>query len=130
MIARSVTPGGGVSEREAQEAINAYYVDLASDEEEGAAIEAQVDDMLNDLELLFQEKLATLAEDVAEHHWNCKGKVVIMEEVPAACQGQQDHPSIMVLEESKPASTKLEELISQQSVGGSRWYIQPKPYHR
>ena len=32
----------------------------------GAIIEAQVDNMLGDLELLFQEQLAVLVEDIAE----------------------------------------------------------------
>ena len=33
----------------------AYYVDSLSDEEEGAAKEAQVDTLMGDLEVLFQE---------------------------------------------------------------------------
>ena len=70
--------------REAQEAFNAYYVDLTSDEEEEGAIEAEVDGLLNDIELLFQEQLTTLAKEVTEHHQNCKGKVVIMKEELAA----------------------------------------------
>ena len=37
------------------EAPDAYYVDSPSDEEEGAAVEAQVDAWMGDLELLYQE---------------------------------------------------------------------------
>ena len=43
-----------------------YYVDSPSDEEQGAAAEAQVDFTMGDLEQLFQEQLASLVEDVAE----------------------------------------------------------------
>ena len=40
LTAKSVAPGGGVTEQEAHKVVSAYYVDLASDKEEGAAIEA------------------------------------------------------------------------------------------
>ena len=45
----------------------AYYVDSPSDEEQAAAVEAQVDFMMGDLEQLFQEQLVSLAKDIAEH---------------------------------------------------------------
>ena len=37
------------------EAPSSYYIDSPSDEEEGAVAEAQVDTLMGDLELLFQE---------------------------------------------------------------------------
>ena len=55
LAAKAATPEGGSSEQQAQHPHSAYYVDLASDEDEEAVIEAQIDDMLGDLELLFQE---------------------------------------------------------------------------
>ena len=66
LTARCISIGEGAAEQESQEAISAYYVDLPSDEEEGATAEAQVDSLLEDLELLFQEQLVALAEDAAE----------------------------------------------------------------
>ena len=65
LIARSVTPCQGIAEPKTQGGAGAYYVGITSDEEEGAAVEAQIDHLLRDLEVLFQEQLATLAEDAA-----------------------------------------------------------------
>ena len=66
-LAARVSPASeGIAEEEVEEAVCAYYVDAPSDDEEGTATEALVDDMLGDLELLFQEQLAALAEDAAE----------------------------------------------------------------
>ena len=79
--------------------------------------------MLEDLELLFQEQLTALAEDAAKQQAMKKGKVVVTD----PCH-QQDHPSIMVLEESEATPTRLVELITPQPGGGSRWYVQPKPH--
>ena len=60
------------------EAHGAYYIDSPSDEEEGAAVEAQVDSWMGDLELLYQEQLKLLAEDLAEHQTaERKGKTVV-----------------------------------------------------
>ena len=66
LTARGTSTGKGAVEQESQEAVSAYYVDLPSDEEEGETAEAQVDSLLGDLELLFQEQLVALAEDAAE----------------------------------------------------------------
>ena len=82
LVVRSVAPGKGITVHEAPEAASAYYVDLTSDEEEGAIIEAQVDSLLGDLEFLFQEQHAALAEDAMEQHAIRKGKAVIMEYEP------------------------------------------------
>ena len=49
------------------EATNAYYIDSPSDEEGGAVVEAQVDLMMGDLDLPFQEQLVSLIEDLAEY---------------------------------------------------------------
>ena len=51
LTARAIALGGGVKEQQAQEPHSAYYVDLASDKDEGAVIEARIDDMLGDLVL-------------------------------------------------------------------------------
>ena len=59
------------------EATGSYYVDSPSDDEGGAAIEAQVDLMMGDLELLFQEQLMSLAENLAEYQAVRKGKAVV-----------------------------------------------------
>ena len=76
--------------------------------------------MLEDLELLFQEQLAVLAEDAAEQQAVKKGKAVVTD--PSL---QKDHPSIMVLkEESATTPTGPDELIIQQLGGRSRWFIQ------
>ena len=83
LAARSVTLGGGITKHEAPEAAGTYYVDLASDEEEGAIVEAQVDSLLGYLEILFLEQLPALAEDAEKQHEIWKGKVVIMEYEPA-----------------------------------------------
>ena len=53
LTTRSTAPRGGAAEHQAHESHSAYYVDLASNKEEGAVIEARIDDMLEDLELLF-----------------------------------------------------------------------------
>ena len=66
LTARGGHTGEGAIEQESEETINAYYVDSPSDDEEGAAIEALVDSMLGDLELLFQEQLTALAEDAVK----------------------------------------------------------------
>ena len=81
------------------EATVAYYVDSPSDEEGGAAAEAQVDLITGDLELLFQEQLVSLVEDHAEYQAVRKGKVVATDPSP-----QKDHTSIMVLEEDSAAT--------------------------
>ena len=65
LTARGNHAGKGATEPEPG-AVSAYYVDSPSDDEEGAAAEALVDDMLSDLELFFQEQLTALAEDAAE----------------------------------------------------------------
>ena len=81
----------------------AYYVDSPSDEEGGAAVDAQIDFSMGDLEQLFQEQLASLAQDIAEHEIaQKKGKAVAAD------------PSIMVLEEdlAVEAPTRLDELIT------------------
>ena len=65
------------------EAPSTYYVDSPSDEEEGAAAEAQVDSWMGDLELLFQEQLKSLIEDLAEHQAvERKGKAVATDPSP------------------------------------------------
>ena len=53
LTARGNYTGEGAVEQEL-EATSDYYVDSPSDDEEGAAVEALVDNMLEDLELLFQ----------------------------------------------------------------------------
>ena len=65
LTARNTIPEG-VTEHQAHELRGANYVELASDEKEGAIAEAHVDSLLGDLELLSQEQLAVLAEDAAE----------------------------------------------------------------
>ena len=95
LTARSTTLGGGAAEHQDHEPHSAYYVDLASDEDEGAVIEARIDDMLGDLELLFQEQLAALAEDATEQNAVRKGKVVITDHEPVDSHLQHDHSSIM-----------------------------------
>ena len=83
---------------------------------EGATAEAMVDRMLGDLELLFHEQLTALAEDAAEQHAVKKWKAVITD--PSQ---QQNHPSIMVLEEAIATTpTRPNELITLQPRGGSR----------
>ena len=92
----------------------AYYVDSPSDEEGGAIVDAQIDFSMGDLEQLFQEQLASLAQDVAEHETaQKKGKAVAT------------NPSIMVLEEdlAVEAPTKPDELITLQPGSGSRWFV-------
>ena len=86
----------------------AYYVDSPSDEEGGAVVDAQIDFSMGDLEQLFQEQLASLAQDVAEHETTQKkGKAVAVD------------PSIMVLEEdlAVEAPTRPDELITLQPGG-------------
>ena len=80
--------------------------------------------MLGDLELLFQEQLAVLAEDAAEQQVLRKGKAVATD--PSS---PQDHPSIMVLgEDTEPTPTRPDELITPQPEGGSRWFKQCMPH--
>ena len=79
-----------------------------------------MDASLADLELLFQEQLAALAEDATEQQLLRKGKAVAMD--PSS---PQDRPSIMVLgEDTEPAPTRPDELITPQPEGGSRWFVQ------
>ena len=66
LTARGSHASGGTAKQESKEAVSAYYVNSPSDDEEGAAVEALVDNMVGDLELLFQEQLTTLAEDAVE----------------------------------------------------------------
>ena len=88
------------------------------------AAEAQVDLMMGDFELLFQEQLVSLAEDLAEYQVVRKGKVVVTDPSP-----WKDHTSIMVLEEATAATpTKPDELITLQPEGGSRWFVQHMPH--
>ena len=117
---------GDDHEQESQEVGSAYYVDLASDEEEGATVEAQVHSLLKDLEILFQEQLAALVEDAMEQQAVKKGKAVVRD--PSQ---QEDHPSIMVLEEeSATTPTRPVELITLQPGGGFRWFVQHMPRSR
>ena len=81
---------------------------------------------MGDLELLYQEQLKSLVEDLAEHQTaERKGKAVVTD--PPL---QEDHASIMVLEEDSAAadSTKLDELITLQPQGGFRWFVQHMPH--
>ena len=97
----------------------AYYVDSPLDEEGGAAADAQIDFSMGDLEQLFQEQLASLAQDVAEHETaQKKGKAVATD------------PSIMVLEEdlALEAPVRPDELITLQLGSGSRWFVQRMPH--
>ena len=110
--------------------VGTYYLDFALDEDEGAVVETHLDSQLGDLELLFQEQLIILAEEAAEQHALKKGKAVLIECELDCSARQQDHQAIMVLEESEVASTRPDELITPQSGGGSRWYVQPKPHLR
>ena len=64
------------------EAPDAYYIDSPSDKEDGAAVEAQVDTLMGDLELLFLEQLASLTEDLAEYQVVRKGKAVATDPSP------------------------------------------------
>ena len=64
------------------EATGTYYVDSPSDEEAGAAVEAQIDSLMGDLELLFQEQLVSLAEDLAEYQAVRKAKAVATDPSP------------------------------------------------
>ena len=106
--ARADPVGRGIVGQDSEEAICAYYVDTPSEDEEGVTAEAQVGDVLVDLELLFQEQLAVLAEDAAEQQALRKGKAVATDSsLP------QDHSSIMVLEEEPEAApTRPDELIT------------------
>lgn len=99
------------------EQVYGYYVDLASDEEQGAGAEARIDNIVNDLKVLFQEQLPLLAEDVVEQHRKEKGKAVVMEIEPAP-QQQPSQLSIMVLEKMKLAPTNSTECITQEPTEG------------
>ena len=106
--ARAGPVGVGTARQDSEEVACAYYVDTPSEDEEGATAEAQVANKLEDLELLFQEQLAVLAEDVAEQHTLKKGKAVATD--PSLLQ---HHPSVMVLEEELEAViTRPDELIT------------------
>ena len=84
--------------------------------------------MLGDLELLFQEQLVALAKDVTEQNVARKGKAVITDHEPTKSHQQQDHPAVMVLEESAASfPTRPAELITSQLGGGFRWFIQHMP---
>ena len=123
VVARASPAGEGIAGQESEEAVCAYYVDTPSDDEEGATVEALVDDMLRDLELLFQEQLTVLAEDAAEQRALRKGKAV-----PTNPSLPQDHSSIMVLEEEPEAAlARPDELITPQPEGGFRWFVQCMP---
>ena len=90
------------------------------------AVEAQVDSWMSDLELLYQEQLKSIVEDLAEHQAaERKGKAVATD--PPL---QEDHASIMVLEEDSavPDSPRPDELITLQPEGGSRWFVQHMPH--
>ena len=80
---------------------------------------------MGDLEQLFQEQLMSLAEDIAEHQAARKGKAVVTNPSP-----QDDHTSIMVLEEdlAAVAPARLDELITLQPGGGSKWFVQHMPH--
>ena len=76
-------------------------------------MEAQIDSLLGDLVLLFQEQLVALVEDAAEQDIIRNRKVVITDHEPADSHQQQDHLAIMVLEESvAPSPTRPVELIT------------------
>ena len=66
LTARASPTGEGIAGQESEEAVCAYYVDMPSDDEEGVTAEASVDDMIRDLELLFQEQLTALTKDATE----------------------------------------------------------------
>ena len=123
LAARADPVGEGIAGQDSKEAICAYYVDTPSEDEEGATAEAQVDDALEDLKLLFQEQLTALAEDIAEQQALRKGKAVATDPSPP-----QDHSSIMVLEEEAVAApTRPDEFITPQPQGGFRWFMQHMP---
>ena len=93
LVAKVATPRGGNLKRQAYEPCNAYLVNLAPDEEEGAVMEAQEEDTLEDLELLFQEQLVVFVEDAAELDTVRKGKVVVTDQIPAHPPGNRiTHP--------------------------------------
>ena len=95
----------------------------------GAVIEAWMDDILEDLELLFQEQLTVLEEDATEQNALRKGKAVMIDHNPTEPHQQQDYPAIMVLEESASSpSIRPVELITPQPGGGSRWFVQRMPH--
>ena len=81
LTARGNHAGEGAAEQEL-EATSTYYVDSPLDDEEGAAAEALVDNMLGDLELLFQEQLIALAEEATEQQALKKGKTVVTDPSP------------------------------------------------
>ena len=120
LVAR-VDPAGRGYVGQAFEGANcAYYVDTPLDDEGATTAEAQVDASLANLELLFQEQLVVLAENATEQQVLRKGKAMAMD--PSLLQ---DHPSIMVLgEDTEPAPTRPDELITPQLEGGSRWFVQ------
>ena len=82
LTTRSSPAGRGITERKSEEAINAYYVDSPLNDEEGATAVALIDDMLGDLELLFQEQLTALVEDAAEQQTLRKGMAVVTDPSP------------------------------------------------
>jgi len=90
---------------------NAHLVESPSDEEEGDAVVAQVDSLLSDLEVLFQEQLSSLAEDVQDEVRRSKGKAVMTEDKveSAVIPGQF---AIMALEERRTSNARPEEFIS------------------
>ena len=88
LTAKSTASGGGTVEHQPHESWDAYYVDLASDEEKEAVIEVQIDSLLGDLELLYQEQLAALAEDTTEQNAARKGKAVITDHEPTKSHQQ------------------------------------------
>ena len=69
-----------------------------------------------------------LAEDTAEQDAPRKGKAAITDHEPVDSHPQQDHSSIMVLEESTTSlPTRPVELIAPQPGGRSRWFVQLMP---
>ena len=123
LAARADPVGEGIAEQDSEKAVCAYYVDTPSDDEGSATAEALVDDMLGDMELLFQEQLTALDEDAGEQQALRKGKAVVTDPSPL-----QDHSSIMVLEEeAEAAPTRPDELITSQPESGSGWFVQRMP---
>ena len=115
----------GLAVAQEPEVTVAYYIDSPLDEEKVAAVEAEVDFVMGDLEQLLQEQLVSLVEDIAEYQTARKGKAVVTDPSP-----QKDHASIMVLEEdlAAAATTRPDELITLQPGGGSIWFVQRMPH--
>ena len=67
----------------------------------------------------------SLTEDLAKYQAVRKGKAVATDPSP-----QKDHAFIMVIEEDSAAAapTRLDELITLQPQGRSRWFVQHMPH--